>query len=499
MWQIVFHMPTPLKIVMIGAECVPFVKTGGLADVLGALPKALHDLGHEVKIILPKYSMIDSEKFGLKRFREGIKVWMGEGRLESCAVDVAFLENKIPVYFIENWSFFKRDGIYSDAYSDFGDNPERFAFFTRAALQLCVDAEFKTDIVHAHDWHTALAPAYLKTWPWRGTALETAASVFTIHNIQYQGVFSKNHLGYTGISWEHFTPEKFEYYDNINYLKGGISFADKVTTVSPTYAEETKNSKLGVGLNGILQHKGENYLGILNGVDYNEWNPESDELIFKNFSRSELKGKQDCKENLQNTFNFESNADSPLIGVVSRLADQKGLDVLHDALQLILPKINFQFILLGSGDKRLEARYGHLAAQYPNRVGAYLGYNNELAHKIEAGSDFFAMPSRFEPCGLNQLYSLKYGTLPIVRDTGGLADTIEQYDQASGTGTGFKFNNLTKEALAETILWALDTWYHRKDHINKMINTAMSQDFGWERSAKQYADLYRDLVKNNMH
>jgi len=478
---------------MIASECVPFVKTGGLADVVGALPKALHALGHNVKIILPKYSAIDTEKYNLNRFKEGIDVWMGAGKKEGCAVDVTFLDENIPVYFIENWSFFNRDGIYNDTYQEYNDNPERYAFFTKAALQLCVDAGFKTDIIHAHDWHTALAPAYLKTWPWKGTTLENTKSVFTIHNIQYQGNFPKSHWPYTGIGWQHFTAEKFEQYDNINYLKGGISFADRVTTVSPTYATETKYSKLGAGLNGILQHKGNAYSGILNGVDYDEWSPEHDPLISDLYSASDLAGKQRCKAALQVAFNLEVNPNIPLIGVVSRLADQKGLDVFYEGLQHLLRFVDFQFILLGSGDKNLEDRYNHLAVQYQGRVGAYIGYNNKVAHQIEAGSDFFAMPSRFEPCGLNQMYSLRYGTLPIVRNTGGLADTIQQYNQTTGEGTGFKFDDLHPQAISNTLQWVINTWYNRKNHINEMIQRAMHKDFSWQESAKQYQELYFNL------
>ncbi len=486
-------MSKALNIVMIASECVPYVKTGGLADVVGALPKALKALGHNVKVILPKYSKIDTEKHKLERFLPAMQVWMGAGNKEGCAVDVAFSEEDIPVYFIENWSFFGRDGIYNDTYSDYGDNAERFAFFTRAALQLCVDAGFETDIIHAHDWHTALAPAYLKTWRWKGTSLENTASVFTIHNIQYQGRFSKECWPYTGISWQHFTPEKFEHHSGVNYLKGGIAFADKVTTVSPTYAKETKNTRLGAGLSTILKHKAQHYIGILNGVDYEEWNPETDTLIPVNFNINDLEGKKECKKVLQEKFELEINPAIPLIGVVSRLADQKGLDVLFSALQVLLQQVDFQFVLLGSGDNTLEASYAHLSYQYPGKAGAYIGYNNAIAHEIEAGADFFAMPSRFEPCGLNQMYSLKYGTLPIVRNTGGLADTIEQYDQNTGNGTGFKFDDLSPQAIVDTIKWVLDTWYNRKPHIDAMIQRAMEKNYSWEQSAERYVNLYREV------
>lgn len=479
-----------MNIVMIASECVPFVKTGGLADVLGALPKALKALGHDVKIILPKYGQIDAQKHGLTRFMEGIDVWMGSGIKEGCAVDVAYLADDIPVYFIEHWMYFGRDSIYGD----YGDNGERFAFFTRAALQLCLVADFEVDVVHTHDWHTGLAPVYLKTWPWRGTSLDGVATVFTIHNIQYQGNYGKKVMPYAGIGWQHFTADKLESYGGLNFMKGGIAFADKVTTVSPTYAQETRHSKLGMGMNNVLRQKGDRYLGILNGVDYEDWSPEVDPHIAQTYSLEALDGKQVCKQALQASFGLEQNVAKPLIGVVSRLADQKGLDVLYTALLHLLKVADFQFVLLGSGDKRLESQYAHLAHQYPDRVGVQIAYDNAKAHQIEAGADFFAMPSRFEPCGLNQMYSLRYGTLPIVRNTGGLADTIVQYDQRSGQGTGFKFDELSASAIVNTLLWVLDTWYKRPKDIEQMVKRAMQQDYSWQQSALQYEALYEGLL-----
>lgn len=488
-------MSSSMHIVFIASEGVPYVKTGGLADVVGALPKALKELGHEMRIILPKYSKIDAQKFGLQRFQESMGVWMGNGVQEWCAVDVAYLPEGIPVYFIENWKFFDRDGIYNDSSNrDFNDNPERYAFFTRAALQLCIDQKWQVDIVHSHDWQTALAPAYLKTWFTAEPHLGRTASVFTIHNIQYQGNFPKTRWPYIGLGWENFTSDKYEDHDRINYLKGGIAFADMVNTVSPTYAYETKSTELGMGLNAQLRSKGEAYAGILNGVDYADWNPANDPHLPANYAPDNMAGKAACKRTLQEMFGLEVNPDIPLIGVVSRFADQKGLDLYYAAVHQVMQQMKVQFVILGSGDKTLEGYYMALPGQYPGRVGTFIGYSDPKAHLIEAGSDFFAMTSRFEPCGLNQMYSLKYGTLPIVRATGGLADTVVQYNEHTGDGTGFKYTDNTPEAIANVIGWAVSTYYDRKHHLNAMVERAMQQDFSWLQSAKQYEQLYQQAL-----
>lgn len=484
-----------LKILMISSEVVPYAKTGGLADVVGALPQVLQRLGHEVIVVMPKYGSIDAQKFGLRRHWDSMGVWMGNMQ-EWCAVDVADNDG-VPTYFIEHNNFFARPGLYhDDNYNDYLDNPRRFGFLTRAGLQLAQDLRFEPDIVHVHDWQTALASAYLKIWHWNDPLLGSAASVLTIHNIAYQGKYPASHYDYLGLQWGNFTPDKFEDYGAINFLKGGIVYADVVNTVSPTYANETRTPALGYGLAPYLNDKGDNYIGILNGVDYTQWNPAVDNLIPARYTPDDLTGKRICKAELQRRFLLDVNPRVPIVGVVSRLVSQKGLDLLAGAIERIVENMVVQFVILGSGDKGLEAFFGDLPRRYPGRIGSFIGYNNQLAHWIEAGADFFIMPSIYEPCGLNQIYSLKYGTLPIVRATGGLDDTVMQYDERSGDGTGFKFWEPSSSAIFYTVGWAVSTYYDRPHHMAKMIHTAMLQDYSWEKSAAQYVDLYERAIRN---
>jgi len=479
-----------VKVAMIASECAPFAKTGGLADVVGALPRALKEQGHEVIVILPLYGTIDCNKYGVAPFMNQLGVWMGN-TLEWCAVKTATLPGDVPVYFIEHDRFFKRDGLYHDAwYHDFSDNPRRFAFFTRAALQLMRDRYWIPDIVHAHDWQTALAPAFLKVWHWNDPILSKAASVLTIHNIAYQGIYGADTIDYTGLKWENFIPTIFEDHGRMNFLKGGIYFADMVNTVSPTYAEETRNGPLSHGMAPFLAAKGDRYMGILNGVDYSCWSPENDPFVPHHYSADDLSGKKAAKRLLQETMGLTVDERVPIVGIVSRFTYQKGLDVVAAVIEYILADMAVQFAILGADDKDLEHFYGTLPARFPGRVGSYIGRSEELSHLIEAGSDFFLMPSRWEPCGLNQMYSLRYGTLPIVRNTGGLADTVEQYDEKEGTGTGFKFSHLSEKAIYDTVGWAVSTWYDRPHHIATLQKTAMSKDFSWATSAKAYTALY---------
>jgi starch synthase len=488
----------PLRIAMISSECVPFAKTGGLADVVGALSRKLKELGHDVIVIMPKYSSINAQGHGQRRFWDTLGVWMG-GELEWCAIDMAD-NGGVTTYFVESNKYFNRPGLYHDAsYNDYRDNPQRFGFLTRAGLQLCKDMGFAADIIHVHDWQTALAPAYLQTWHANDPILGGAASVLTIHNIAYQGRYPSSVFDYLGLQWSNFTPDKLEDHGAVNFLKGGIHFADALNTVSPTYAEETRTPAMGYGMAPFLNQRGEDYCGILNGVDYGEWNPKTDRLIHSRYSAAELGGKSACKSELQRQLGLEVTPEIPIVGVVSRFASQKGLDLLAGTMEQILSGMRVQFAILGSGDKGLESFFSSLAAKHAGKVGTVIGFNNQLSHQIEAGADFFIMPSLYEPCGLSQLYSLKYGTLPIVRATGGLNDTVDQYDEATGAGTGFKFWEPSAKAIYFTVGWAVSTFYDRKPHMQKMIQTAMAKDFSWETSAQSYLALYERARANRAH
>lgn len=483
-----------MKIAFIASEGVPYIKSGGLADVVGALPNALAALGHQVITILPRYAAIDGNRHNLAQSVSPLGVWMGDA-LEWCAVQQA-RNGAVATYFIESDKHFSRWGLYHDAdFNDYQDNARRYSFFTRAALQLCRDIGFAPDVVHAHDWQTALAPAYLKIWHWNDPVLGGSASLLTIHNIAYQGVYSFDSYNYLGLQDGNFTTDKFEDHGRVNFLKGGIVHADLVNTVSPTYALQTRTPEFAHGLAPYLNDKGERYLGILNGADYQNWDPATDPLLSANFTNADLSGKAVCKRELQKRFLLEVDASIPLVGVVSRFVPQKGLDLLAATIERMVIEMRVQFVVLGSGEKSLEAIFGSLPARYPGRIGSFIGYHEENSHWIEAGSDFFLMPSRFEPCGLNQMYSLRYGTLPIVRATGGLDDTVEQYDEASGSGTGFKFWEPSANAIYYTTGWAVSTYYDRPEHMQKMIQAAMQQDFTWEKSARHYEAAYRTAIE----
>jgi starch synthase len=478
-----------MNILIVSSEMTPFAKTGGLADVVGALPAALKAQGHEVWVVVPKYARIDTAQYGIEPYHSPMGVWMGDTQ-EWCSVHRAMWQD-VPVHFVEHSQYFDRPGIYNDENNrDYQDNPRRFGFLSRAALQFCIDQGFSPDVVHANDWQTALVPAYLKTWDWKGTPLEKTASLLTIHNMAYQGVCPKEHYDYLGLSWESFHSGAFESLGAVNMLKGGIHYADCVNTVSPTYARETCADQ-GHGMEPYLTAKGDHYFGILNGVDYSVWNPETDPYLPYNYSPEFPAGKVLCKQAVQRTFGLERNDNVALLGTVGRLADQKGLNLLADAMEGLLTTMQVQVVLLGSGDKNLEYRFQELAARFPGRFGAYIGFSESLAHLIEAGSDFFLMPSLFEPCGLNQLYSLRYGTLPIVRSVGGLNDTVENYQEDSGLGTGFKFYDFTPDALYGTVGWAVSTYYDRPEHLKKMKASAMAKRFTWEMSALHYRKAYQ--------
>ncbi len=397
--------------------------------------------------------------------------------------------SNVPIYLIEHKNYFDRPNLYGDSGSDYGDNAERFAFFSRACLQLAKALHFAPDVVHCHDWQTALIPIFLKAFEADHPQLWSAASVLTLHNVGYQGVFPKDDLFHSQLGWQHFTPSGLEFHDQLNYLKGGIHYADKLNTVSPTYAQEIQTPAQGCGLEGVFKSRSADLIGILNGCNYREWNPADDRYLPAAFDVEKLAGKAECKRALQREFQLPIDPDKPLIAFVSRLAHQKGIDILSGAMHRIV-ELDAQLAILGSGETWAELFYGNLPVVYSGRVGAYIGFDMRKAHLCYAGADFFLMPSRYEPCGLAQLIAKRYGTLPIARATGGLVDTIDSYVEGSGDGDGFLFHDLTQNALYDTIAWAVSTYYDRKHHIAAMTDRAMRQRFDWTKAAHRYLELF---------
>lgn len=483
-----------MNILMVTSEAAPFAKSGGLADAVSALTRALRRAGHDVRVLLPRYYDID--RAALSALDGSLGVPMGDA-VERGTVYMAELPGSdAPVYFLDHEGYFGRDGIYGPkGQGDYADNPRRFAFLSRAAFTLCRRLGWKPDILHAHDWPSALVPVYKRY----AEVAEFGAvpSVLTIHNLGYQGVYPSARFADLGLPWEAFFASGLEHFGALNMLKGGLSSADRLTTVSPTYAREIQGAEQGCGLDGLLRSRSADLVGILNGVDLGDWNPKDDALIPARYGVGDMGGKAACKAALQRAFGLKEDPGVPLIGMVSRLADQKGIAELfgrdYGAAGPLCRDIALQFAVLGSGEAWCEEELRRLSAELPN-FKARVGYSEAVAHLIEAGADFFMMPSRYEPCGLNQMYSLRYGTLPIVRRTGGLADTVSNYDQERGGGTGFMFDNLTPRAIYDTVGWAVWAWYNRPEHIKAMRDRAMRLEFSWDASAREYLALYAGAV-----
>lgn len=479
-----------MRVVMASPEIVPFAKTGGLADVVGSLPLALEGLGVRVSLIMPAYSFIPRDRFGLKETGIELIVPISRGH-EKAGVLETTIGKGIKVYFIQADKYFDRENLYGTPEGDYLDNAERFAFFSRAILELLRKIGVP-DVLHVHDWQTALAPAFLKASPGAYPELEGMKTVLTIHNMGYLGLFWHLDWHLLNLDWKYFNFRFLEFYGMVSYLKGGIVFADAITTVSKKYAEEIKTLEYGYGLEGVLQERAGVLYGILNGVDYGEWNPKTDSHIKKNYGPRDLSGKMACKRDLQKAFGLPMRRAVPLIGMISRLADQKGFDLLAEVIDDIMG-MELQFVLLGTGEKKYHDLFEDIRGRYQEKCGIRIGFDNSLAHKIEAGSDIFLMPSKYEPCGLNQIYSLKYGTIPVVRATGGLDDTIQEFDPATGKGNGFKFQDYSGRALLSAINRALET-FKKPALWKKIIQNAMAADFSWKRSAQEYLKLYQSLV-----
>ncbi len=454
-----------MKIAFMSSEVVPFAKTGGLADVAGSLPLALEKLGLDVKIIMPKY--------------KSVKVSAGR----------TVLGKGLDVFFIDNKKYFDRDQLYGDRYGDYPDNLERFSFFSKAALELLKSINFKPDIIQCNDWQTSLIPVYLKTLYKDDPFFKNVRTVLTIHNLAYQGTFAKSQYPITGLDWNLFNVNGLEFYDKINLLKGGILFSDVINTVSPTYAQEIQTKEFGCGLEGVLKDRSSDLYGVINGIDYDVWNPETDKAIVKNYTKATSEDKYINKEDLQRITGLKVDKKIPVFGIISRLADQKGLDLISAIIGDFL-KSNVQFVLLGTGEDKYHVLFEKIAKQYPKKAAINLKFDAVLAQKIYAGCDMFLMPSRYEPCGLGQLMCLRYGTIPIVRSTGGLKDTIQDFDADRKRGNGFAFTDYESSELYKTIKRALKVYMDSKTW-QALVKKAMGCDCSWENSAARYVDLYK--------
>jgi starch synthase len=482
-----------MKVLIASPEVFPFVKTGGLADVTGALPKALQKLGVETRVILPKHKGIEERGFPMRYKNYKISCQVSQSVMEAEVVESEY--DGITAYLVEKDEYFYRDYLYSTPDGDFMDNAERFAFFSKSVLEAMKVTGFVPDVLHCNDWETALAPVFLNTISKDDPVLRKVATLFTIHNLGYQGIFWHYDMHLLNVGWEYFTPDYLEFFGNINFLKGGIVFSDIVNTVSKKYSEEIQTPEFGCGLDGILRTRRDDLYGIINGIDYADWDPSHDGLLPKAYAPGNMEGKKTCKRALQEAFGLRTDENTPLIATISRLADQKGFDLIADGLSEMLA-MGVQYVILGTGERKYHDLLSELAEKHEKSFSIKIAYDNKRAHLMEAGADMFLMPSMYEPCGLNQLYSLKYGTVPVVRGVGGLEDTISDYTASPGTGTGFKFYEYRKEAMLEAISRAISVFKDRTAWTS-LVNRCMEQDFSWERSAREYMDLYASAAKKH--
>lgn len=471
-----------MRVLFVASEAAPFVKTGGLGDVVRSLPKALRKQGLDVRVILPKYAEISAEYKRNIVLKKKLAVPVG-WRKQYCGVER--LRYK-PFYFIDNEYYFKRKGLYG-----FFDEAERYAFFCRAVLEAIPYLKFVPDIIHCHDWHTGPVSLFLKTHYHATSLYQNIRTVFTIHNLKYQGVFPKEILGnLLGLSEEHFPA--VEFFGQVNFMKAGLNFSDIITTVSKTYAAEIQSSYFGEQLDGVMRHRSADLYGILNGIDEQEYNPEKNKHIFSCYNLKKITEKQKNKKKLQQHLNLPVKKAVPLLAIVSRLIDQKGLALIERVLPEILA-MDLQMVVLGTGEPKYEYLFKWMAKQYPDKLSVNISFDQVLAHQIYAASDLLLMPSLFEPCGLSQLIALRYGCLPIVRETGGLKDTVHAYDEDTGVGNGFSFTNFNAHDMLYTIKRAVD-YFNQKQVWSKIVANAMTGDYSWHKSAQEYIKLYKQLV-----
>src|SRR4026209_2474391 len=487
-----------LRVLMVASAAAPFAKTGGLADVAGALPRALAALGHDVRVLLPKYRGAEAPAPQTRVVAPNIPVPLGERVAEGSLIEGRG-PSGVPVYLLEHEHYYDRESLYGTADGDYWDNCERFVFFCRAALESLSrlaagssGVRWQPQVIHANDWQTGLLPVYLRTLYRDHPVVGNLASLFTIHNLAYQGVFWHYDMPMTGLGWALFTPAGIEFYGKLNFLKGALVFSDLLTTVSRTYAREIRTAEFGNGLEGVLEDRSHDLHGVINGIDYDVWNPQKDAAIAHPYSGDDPEPKAICREAVRRELGLDDAA-GPIIGVVPRLAQQKGMDLLLQALPGVLAE-GAQLVVLGSGETLLEEGFREAAVAHPGQIAARIGFDDELSRRIYAGSDAFLMPSRYEPCGLGQLMALRYGSAPIVRRTGGLADTVTEFDPARRSGTGFVFDAFTPDALLTAVHRAAST-YRQPSPWKALIRNAMAEDFSRDASAREYVTLYRKALK----
>ena len=488
-------MDRELKVLFLSSEAVPFAKSGGLGDVAGSLPTALKRLGVDVRLVLPYYRMVRDGRFEIRPLLTRLNIPFGSEKLPA-RIHECRMEAEVPVYLVDREDLYDRPNLYGDARGDYYDNLERFSFFAHAALTIAGEISFSPDLVHCHDWQTGLVPALL-AGPYRDTGpFSNVRSVFTIHNVGYQGLFPAAKLPLTGLpSKDYYHSGGLEYWDKISLLKAGIVYSDAITTVSPKYAQEIQIAEYGMGMEGILRGRSAVLHGILNGIDYFRWDPANDPQIRTPYSCEDVSGKARCKKSLIIEMDLDSSLEEkPLLGMISRLDAQKGLDLLVQILDDILRQ-DVGLVVLGSGDERIQEAIQGAAQRYPGKVGLKIGFDEPLAHRIMAGVDIFLISSRYEPCGLTQMYALKYGTVPVVRATGGLDDTIEQYSMETKEGNGFKFEAFDAAAFLEAVQQALEVFQEQSSWKNLMAN-GMKADFSWDRSAERYIALYKTVIED---
>lgn len=487
------------KILYASSEVVPFAKTGGLADVASALPKQLKQLGHDVRVVMPKYESIPAAKYKLREVirLKNLPVSIN-GVMQNVSIKSAFIpDSKVQIYFLEHPQYYNRQDLYVDPKTgkDYPDNDARFLLLSRGILEFSKTLAWQPDIIHCNDWQTAAVPLYLKTHYANDSFFAKTKTIFTLHNVGYQGNFPPSALKVAGLPADLFYPlSPVEFHGYFSFMKAGIKYADIITTVSEKYAKEIQSSEeYGFGMEGVICDRKEDLYGILNGIDDDLWNPEKDPLIAAIFSKNNLEGKEKNKKALLDQFGLTYQSDIPVIGIISRLADQKGFDLIAEVLPQLMA-LKLQMVILGTGDKKYHDLFQKAAKRYPEKVAVQLKFNNQLAHQIEAGSDFFLMPSQYEPCGLNQMYSFMYGTVPIVRATGGLADTVIDVEMDPKNGNGFSFEAYKGEAMLDTIKRALKA-YQDRSQWKKLQIRGMNQDFSWLKSAKRYVEIYELALK----